>query len=45
VVAPAKTQAALRRVHDWVGSYRRQIVVAILTLVGIAFVAQGAGAL
>ncbi|MDR3661828.1 MAG: GAP family protein [Mycobacterium sp.] len=43
VVTPAKTQAALRKVHDWVGGYRQQIVVAILTLVGLAFVAQGAG--
>lgn len=45
VVAPTKTQAALRLVHDWVRRYRRQIVVAILTLVGIVFVAQGAGTL
>jgi hypothetical protein len=45
LVAPARTQAALRRVHDWVGGYRRQIVVAILTLVGLAFVAQGTGVL
>jgi hypothetical protein len=44
-VAPAKTQATLRRVHDWVRGYRRQILVAILTLVGIAFVGQGAGLL
>lgn len=43
LVAPTKTQAALRRVHDWVGGYRQQILVAILTLVGIAFVVQGAG--
>ncbi|SEA77296.1 MULTISPECIES: GAP family protein [unclassified Mycobacterium] len=45
VVAPAKTQAALRKVHDWVGGYRQQIVVAIVTLVGLAFIAQGAGLL
>lgn len=45
LVAPARTQAALRRVHDWVGGYRIQIVVAILTLVGLAFVAQGLGLL
>lgn len=45
VVTPAKTQVALRRVHDWVGGYRGQIVVAILTLVGLAFVAQGTGML
>ena len=45
LVAPARTQAALRRLHDWVRGYRRQILVAILTLVGIAFVAQGTGSL
>jgi hypothetical protein len=45
LVAPAKTQATLRLVHDWVRAYRSQILVAILTLVGIAFVAQGAGVL
>jgi hypothetical protein len=45
LVAPTRTQASLRRLHDWVGGYRRQILVAILTLVGIAFVAQGTGIL
>lgn len=45
LVTPAGTQAVLRRVHDWVGGYRRQLVVAILTLVGLAFVAQGTGLL
>jgi hypothetical protein len=45
LVAPTKTQAALRLVHDWVGGYRQQILVAILTLVGIVFVAQGTGSL
>jgi hypothetical protein len=45
LVAPTKTQAALRLVHDWVRGYRRQILVAILTLVGIVLVAQGTGSL
>lgn len=45
VLAPTKTQAALRLVHDWVGGYRTPILVAILTLVGFAFVAQGTGIL
>jgi hypothetical protein len=45
VVAPTKTQAALRVLHDWVRGYRRQILVAILTLVGIVLVAQGTGSL
>ena len=45
LVAPTKTQAALRQLHDWVRGYRRQILVAILTLVGIALLAQGTGSL
>jgi hypothetical protein len=43
LLAPSRTHAALRRLHDWVGGCRRQIVVAILALVGTALVAQGAG--
>jgi hypothetical protein len=43
LVVPTKTQSALRRLHDWVRGYRQQILVAILTLVGIAFVGQGMG--
>ncbi|BBZ47095.1 hypothetical protein MPRM_43760 [Mycobacterium parmense] len=45
VFAPARTEAALRRVHDWARAYRRQILVAMLTLVGLALVAQGTGSL
>jgi len=43
LVAPTKTEALLRRLHDWTRAYRRQIVVAMLTLVGLALVAQGVG--
>ena len=45
VVAPAKTEVALRRVHDWVGARRTRIVVLILTMVGCVFIAQGTGLL
>ncbi len=45
LVAPAATAVALRRVHDWVARRRSHILVAILTLVGMAFVAQGTGIL
>lgn len=45
LVAPAGTQAALRRAHDWVGRHRSKILIVILTLVGTAFVAQGSGIL
>ncbi|MBV8177424.1 MAG: GAP family protein [Mycobacterium sp.] len=43
LVAPTKTEAVLRRLHDWARAYRRQILVAMLTLVGLALVAQGMG--
>jgi Sap, sulfolipid-1-addressing protein len=45
LVAPTKTEALLRRLHDWTRAYRRQILVAMLTLVGLALVAQGMGAI
>ena len=43
MAAPAKTQAALRLLHDWVGARRRQILVAIFIVVGVTLVAQGMG--
>jgi hypothetical protein len=45
LVAPAKTDAILRRLHDWARCYRRQILVTMLALVGLALVAQGSGVL
>lgn len=45
LVTPTKTEAVLRRVHDWARNYRRQILVAMLTLVGVALMAQGIGSL
>ncbi|MBN9636875.1 MAG: GAP family protein [Actinobacteria bacterium] len=45
VVTPAKTQVVLRKVHDWARGYQQQILVAIMTLVGLAFVAKGTGLL
>jgi hypothetical protein len=43
LVAPAKTQAVLRLLHDWARGYRRQILVGMFLLVGLALVAQGMG--
>lgn len=43
LIAPTKTEAVLRRLHDWARSYRRQILVVMVTLVGLALVAQGMG--
>jgi Sap, sulfolipid-1-addressing protein len=41
--APTTTEALLRRLHDSARSYRRQILVIMLTFVGLALVAQGMG--
>ena len=40
---PEKTQAVLRRVHEWSRTHRQQIVVAICTVVGLALTVQGWG--
>ena len=43
LVSPVKTQALLRPLHDWARTYRRHILVAMFTLVGLAMLAQGLG--
>jgi Sap, sulfolipid-1-addressing protein len=43
--APERTQAVLRRVHDWARVHRRKFVAAILTVVGLSLVARGLGGL
>jgi hypothetical protein len=40
---PAKTQAALQRVHDWTRAHRQKILVAMCVFIGGALVAQGMG--
>jgi Sap, sulfolipid-1-addressing protein len=45
LVAPTRTQELLRLLHDWARAYRRQILVAMFTLVGLALVAQGVGSM
>lgn len=45
LLAPIQTEVFLRRLHDWTRSYRRQIFVTMLALVGLALVAQGVGVL
>ncbi|MFY9766716.1 MAG: GAP family protein, partial [Mycobacterium sp.] len=45
LATPTKTQALLRLLHDWVRTRRRQILVAMLTLIGLALVAQGMGSI
>lgn len=41
VAAPARTEALLRRLHDWVRTYHRQILVTVFTVVGISQLAEG----
>jgi hypothetical protein len=44
LVTPAKTQAVLRALHDRVlQPYRRQILIALFALIGVALVAKGMG--
>ncbi|OMC46077.1 gap protein [Mycobacterium sp. IS-2888] len=41
LVAPAKTQAAVRVLRDWAWTHRRKIVLVIIAVVGVSLVAQG----
>jgi hypothetical protein len=45
LITPARTQAFLRLLHDWVRARRQQVLVAMLSLIGLALVAQGTGRL
>jgi hypothetical protein len=38
---PAKTQAGLRRLHDWTRDHRQHILIAIFAVIGISLVANG----
>jgi hypothetical protein len=42
---PAKTQAVLRLLHDWVLAHRRKILVAIFAVGGVSLVAHGMGSI
>lgn len=41
VAAPARTEALLRQLHDWVRTYHRQILVIVFTVVGVSQLAEG----
>lgn len=41
VAAPARTEALLRQLHDWVRTYHRQILVIVFTMVGVSQLAEG----
>jgi hypothetical protein len=43
LLAPAKTQAKLQPLHDWALARRRQVLVAIFTVIGLFTVAKGIG--
>lgn len=43
LAAPAKTQAAVHRLHDWAFAHRRLLLAAILTVLGFSMLAHGVG--
>jgi len=43
LVTPVKTQAALRRLHDWASAHRLKLLVAVLAVVGLSMLAHGVG--
>ena len=43
LIAPQKTLAVLRRIHNWSSAHRQQILVAIFTVIGVALFANGLG--
>jgi hypothetical protein len=43
LATPARTQALLRLLHDWVRTYRRQILMVMFTVVGVSQLAEGIG--
>jgi len=43
LVAPSKTEAVLRPLHDWARAHPRQILIAMFTIVGFWLVAKGTG--
>jgi hypothetical protein len=45
LVTPAKTQAVLQLLHDWILAHRRQVVIAMIAVIGVAMMAYGMGAI
>jgi hypothetical protein len=41
LATPLRTEALVRRLHDWVLTYRRQILIVMFTVVGVSQLAQG----
>ncbi|MFV8162164.1 GAP family protein [Mycobacterium sp. 134] len=45
IVAPERTQAALRKLHEWARLHHQKFVAAILAVVGLSLLARGMGGL
>ena len=43
VISPQKTQAVLQPLHDWSAAHRKQILIALLVVVGIWLTVKGFG--
>ena len=43
LTTPTKTEAALRRLHDWASAHRQKILIAMFAVIGIALVTNGLG--
>jgi Sap, sulfolipid-1-addressing protein len=43
LATPAKTQAIVQLLHDWARAHRRQLLVAMFAVAGVALVANGMG--
>jgi hypothetical protein len=43
LAAPAKTQAALQLLHDWILAHKRQVLIAMIALTGVGMMALGMG--
>jgi hypothetical protein len=45
VIAPAKTEAVLRRLHDWALAHRQHVLIGIFAVGGISLVVNGIGSM
>jgi Sap, sulfolipid-1-addressing protein len=43
LASPTKTETALRLLHDWVLAHRRQVLIAMIAVVGVVSLAYGMG--
>lgn len=41
LAAPAKTQAVLQLLHDWILAHKRQVLIALIVVAGVAMLALG----